>query len=299
MRWFCSILASSLALTACGGDSPAVTDATPDDPAAGAAGLPAGAAAAPEEYAAMDHGRTAATEDRITILEQEFAYGATDERNFVGFFAMPEQVVEPLPGIVLVHEWWGLNDNIRERASELARTGYAVLAVDLYDSQVTDDPDVAGELMREVNADRPTSLDNIGQAIDYLRAYALAPRVAVIGLGLGGELALAVATSMPEKIDAVVSYYGRLPTDDAALRRFRAPLLGFYAERDPAIPTRDVQRFRATLWDLGTTAEVLIQIGARHGFADPQRPVFDAAQTEEAWSETIAFLDREIVSARR
>lgn len=233
-----------------------------------------------------------------SILAQEFAYGGTEERNFIGYFATPTEIIEPLPGVVLVHEWWGLNDSVRELARRLAMAGYAVLAVDLYDREVATDSATAEALMAEVTSDREAAIGNIGQAIDYLRAYALAPRVALVGFGMGGGMVLDATFSISEKVDAVVTYYGRPIFDEAVLSRLRAPLLGFYGELDDSISVRNVQSFRNSLQTLGKDANVFIQIGAAHGFADPARPAFNAEVAEESWEETLAFLERTIAARR-
>jgi carboxymethylenebutenolidase len=226
----------------------------------------------------------------VPILAQAFAYGATEDRNFVGYFTAPEEIVEPLPGIVLVHERWGLDDSIKSLARDLAGAGYAVMAVDLFGGATAADPAGAQVLVDAATADREGLLNNIAQAIDYLRAYALAPRVAVVGFGLGGGLALETAVTSPEKIDAVVNYYGRLIFDEAELARLRAPLLGLYADRDESVPVRDVQSFRRLLRELGNDSDVFLYLNVPHGFADPGRATFDPQAAGEAWQELIDFL---------
>jgi carboxymethylenebutenolidase len=224
------------------------------------------------------------------VLEQTLAYGEAEGGNLVGFLAMPEDAAEPLPGIVVVHEWWGLNDNIRSMTRRLAAEGYVALAVDLYDGATAEDESEAQALMARTLTESDTALANIRQAYEYLDRYAFAPRVAVIGWCLGGGLSLAAAMDLPEDLDAVVMYYGQVVTDPARLTPLQMPLLGHFGANDSSIPVRDVQQFRTALRDLGKRSEVLIYSGVGHAFANPSGGTHDAAAAEEAWSKTLKFL---------
>ena len=280
---FIAVLAALI--SGCGGNEAEVTTA-------GASGLDA-ASEVSASAGGASAGSSAEDDDNslvVPISALEVAYGETEDRNHVGYFAAPEQIVEPLPGIVLVHERWGLDDSMREIARNLAQEGYAVMAVDLFAGLTASDPGEAQTLTSQVSAAREATLSNIAQAVDYLRAYALAPRVAVVGYGLGGGFALETAVTVPEKIDAVASYYGPLLTDADSLQRLRAPFLGLYAEHDASVPMRQIQEFRGLLRDAGNPGMVLIQSGTSHGFADPGRPAFDAANADIARRELTEFL---------
>ncbi|MDX1561955.1 MAG: dienelactone hydrolase family protein [Gammaproteobacteria bacterium] len=230
----------------------------------------------------------------VPVLEQEIAYGASSERNFVGYLVMPADVVEPIPGIIMIHEWWGLNENIRAMARRLSGEGYAVLAVDLYGGQVAETPTEAQALMAETMRARDSVLENIAQAYEYLDQSVLAPRIATLGWCLGGGFSLEAGLSMGELLDAVVMYYGQVTTDTDRLDSLDAPLLGLFAELDESIPVRDVQRFRSTLRDLGKNAEVLIYSDVDHAFANPSGGAYDQQAAEEAWETTIQFLERQL-----
>lgn len=228
------------------------------------------------------------------VLEQNFVYGSTEDENLVGFFAAPEDITEPLPGIILIHGPHGLDENTRILARRLAGEGYAVLAVDLYGGIVAETDDDARVLMGHLEGDRQATLDNIRQAYDYLDRFALAPRIATLGVYLGGEWSLEAGLELADQIDAVVIYYGAVTADESRLAGLRAPVLGVFAEHDEFVPVHDVQGFRNTLRDLGKEAEVLIYPDAARGFAEPGGPAFDAEAAADAWQKTLEFLSAEL-----
>ncbi len=268
----------ALSLAACGsGDKPA-SIATPTNVPAAKAPPPAPVAAAPAGAPA------------VALLEQEVAYGEGQKTNLVGFLAMPQDAAEPLPGIIVIHEWWGLNDQVKTMARRLAGEGYVALAVDLYGGATATTPDKAQALMTTLLADPESGRKNLRQAYDYLEKYALAPRIGSIGWDLGGSWALQTALLYPEQLDALVMYYGQVAIDRDQLGKLRLPILGFFGSEDKSIPVHDVQNFRTTLNELGKNAEVLIMIGADHGFANPSGGTYNEPSAAEAWAKTLEFL---------
>ena len=127
------------------------------------------------------------------LLEQEVAYGEAQKRNLVGFLAMPSDAAEPLPGVIVIHESAGLNDDIKARTRKLASEGYVALAVDLYGGKTADSPDKARPLMAAVLDDQDAARANLKQAYDYLAKYALAPRIGSLGWSFGGGWSLQTA----------------------------------------------------------------------------------------------------------
>src|SRR5262245_20947462 len=117
----------------------------------------------------------------VPLLEQTLAYGEAARSNLVGYLAMPQDAAEPLPGIIVIHEWWGLNDDIKAMTRRLAGKGYVVLAVDLYGGKTAKTPQAANALISDVYADPAAVRRNLQQAYSYLEKYALAPRIACIG----------------------------------------------------------------------------------------------------------------------
>lgn len=236
----------------------------------------------------------ATAEPAIPVLEQTLAYGEDARSNLVGYLAMPGDATEPLPGIIVIHEWWGLNGNIKAMTRRLAAEGYVVLAVDLYGGATAETPDAAQGLMTAMLAEPEAARRNLRQAYDYLEKYALAPRIASLSWCLGGGLALEAALLYPDALDAMVMYYGQPVTSRERLATLGMPILGFFGGQDASIPVRQVQDFRAALLDLGKNAEVLIYPRADHAFANPSGGNYDAEAATESWDKTLAFLARHL-----
>lgn len=249
------------------------TDATPHDGTAAPAGQPA------------EQGAVA------PVLEQALAYGEAEDSNLIGYLAMPGDAAEPLPAVILIHERWGLNDDIKAVARRLAAEEYVVLAVDLYEGRVAVDSAQAQVLMNEVSSAPDAARDNVRQAYEYLTRYALAPKVAVLGFDLGAEVSLQAALSLSGKVGAAVMYYGRIIDDAEALDGLQTPLLGFFGEKDATVPVKRVQMFRSRLTSGGKDVDIYIYPGAAHAFADPGNANYAADPAEDAWAKTVAFLD--------
>jgi carboxymethylenebutenolidase len=231
---------------------------------------------------------------RVPVLEQQLAYGEGARNNLVGYLAMPQDAAEPLPGVIVIHEWWGLNDNIKAMTRQLAGEGYVALAVDLYGGATAETPEAAQELMSAVLSDADAARNNLRQAYDYLEKYAFAPRIGALGWCFGGGWSLQTALLYPDALDAMVMYYGQVVTDADRLRPLNVPVLGFFGAEDQSIPVRDVQQFRLALQDLGKNAEVLIVPRVDHAFADPSGGNYDEQAANEAWATTLAFLERHL-----
>jgi carboxymethylenebutenolidase len=207
---------------------------------------------------------------------------------------MPGDAAEPLPGIILIHEWWGLNENIKAMTRRLAGEGYVVLAVDLYGGVTADTPERAQALMAALLAEPDAARGNLRQAYDYLEKYALAPRIGSIGWCLGGGWSLQTALLYPEALDGMVMYYGQIVADSAQLATLRMPVLGFFGAEDKSIPVREVQDFREALLSLGKNAEVLIFSGADHAFANPSGGNYNERAATESWNKTLEFFERNL-----
>jgi carboxymethylenebutenolidase len=228
------------------------------------------------------------------VLEQTLAYGEGKNSNLVGYLAMPGDAAEPLPGILVIHEWWGLNDNIKAVTRQLAAEGYVVLAVDLYGGATAETPEDAQRLMTAMLGEVEATQRNLRQAYDYLEKYALAPRIGALGWCVGGAWSLETALLFPDTLDAMVMYYGQPITSRERLATLEMPVLGFFGGLDESIPIRQVQDFRGTLQELGKNAEVLIFPRADHAFANPSGGNYNAEAAEEAWTKTLAFLARHL-----
>jgi carboxymethylenebutenolidase len=229
----------------------------------------------------------AAREPASAVRGDETLYARVGERDVRGYLALPAQ--PPAAGIILIHEWWGLNDNIRSIARQLAGEGYAALAVDLYEGAAASDPEAARGLMQSAAQREPALLDNLRQAREFLVTKQGAREVGVIGWCFGGGWALRTALDQGAQVDATVVYYGRLVSDESELRKLHSPLLGIFGGADEGIPVESVQAFEQTLARLGKPATIHIYAGAAHAFANPSGTRYDAAAAEDAWGKTLAF----------
>ncbi len=188
------------------------------------------------------------------------------------------------PALVVIHEWWGLNDWIKEQARHFAQQGYVTLAVDLYRGKVAADPETAHELMRGLPQDR--GVRDLTSAVTWLkhRADVDPRRIGAIGWCMGGGYAAQLAVADP-KLRAVVINYGSLPTDRSALKRIHAAVLGNFGGQDRGITPDDVHAFQSAMETMGKSVNLKIYPDAGHAFENPNntggyRPE-DARNAEE------------------
>ena len=196
----------------------------------------------------------------------------------------------PFPGIVVIHEWWGLNDWVKEQAAKLADQGYAALAIDLYRGKVADNSDTAHELMRGVPEDR--ALRDLHAAVQYLKLQSNVKkdRIGSIGWCMGGGYSLDVALQEPT-LTATVINYGHLATDPAALGKIHAAILGNFGGQDQGIPPADVKKFEESLKQAGKKVDIKIYPDAGHAFQNPNnKGGYRADDTADAWKRTVDFL---------
>jgi carboxymethylenebutenolidase len=198
--------------------------------------------------------------------------------------------------VIVIQEWWGLNDNIRAMARRLAGEGYAALAVDLYEGRLATTADEAKAAMQQAMARPERLLENLRQAHRWLRENAQAPRVGVVGWCFGGGWSLETALALGGEIDAAVVYYGRPVTDAKELAKLEAPLLGLYGGADQGIPLADVKLMEKQLAELGKPAEIVVYEGADHAFANPSGTRYEARAAEDAWRRTTAFFARHLAA---
>ena len=190
--------------------------------------------------------------------------------------------------VVMCPEYWGLNDYIRREAEKLhAKTGYAVLAVDLYDGKVATDPQTAGKYMQEADPKRDTAI--VAGAVGALLKGSLGTKYAklgTIGWCFGGGWSLNTAVAGGSAVKASVAYYGMPPQDVTPIK---APVLFVWAKRDGWINKDVVDGFKARMAAAGKPLKVL-SYDADHAFANPSNPKFDAADAKDANAKTLAFL---------
>ena len=237
--------------------------------------------------------QAATAEPAQPVNAEEVTYGEVGGKPLRGYLARPTPAKGALPGLIVIHEWWGLNDNIRAMTRRLAGEGYQALAVDLYGGEKADNPDAAMKLVNAVMQNRAPAEESLRRAAAYLEGKG-APRVGVIGWCFGGGWSLATALLVPEKIDATVIYYGHLETDPAKLATIKSPILGLFGAEDKSIPPASVHEFESALMKLGKPVEIKIYDGAGHAFANPSGGNYRPEAAQDAWQRTTVFLARHL-----
>lgn len=223
------------------------------------------------------------------VVRRSVEYATVDGTTYTGYLALPSEDASGIPGIIVIHEWWGLNDNIRTMTDRLAAEGYAALAVDLYGGETAQTPERARELMQTAMENEDRAEENLQQAHSYLKNQLQAPTTGVIGWCFGGTWSLQTAILMPEKIDAAVIYYGRLVTDPDQLQKLEMPILGIFGAEDEGIPVESVREFESRLEELGKDVSIHVYEGAGHAFANPSGNRYQADAAADAWNKTEAF----------
>lgn len=220
----------------------------------------------------------------ITELAEVNYYGEAK-----GFYAAPADMTQPYPGVVMIHEWLGLNDHIKDMARQLAAQGYQVLAVDMYNGEVAAGPERARELSSGVRANMEEGNKNLRAAAAYLREQKAA-KIASLGWCFGGQQSLNLALS-GEQLDATVIYYGNLVTDKTKLAALQWPVLGIFGDADTAVPVQSARDFDTALDELGVENSIHIYPGLGHAFANPSGMNYAAEETKDAWAKTLSFLE--------
>ena len=210
-----------------------------------------------------------------------------------GFLAMPKK--EGIyPAVVMIHEWWGLNDNIKDMARSLAAEGYVVLAVDLYDGKIGKNATEAGQLASKVRNNQAEAISNMKAAVQFLKNQnnVNKNKIASMGWCFGGQMSLQLALN--EKLTATVIYYGSLETNVTKLSVIKWPVLGIFGSLDTSIPVETVKKFEAALNEVGIENEIHIYPNVGHAFANPSGMNYAPEQTKDAWEKTIEFLNKNL-----
>jgi carboxymethylenebutenolidase len=208
-----------------------------------------------------------------------------------GFLALPDGGGKH-PAIVVIHEWWGLNDQVKEDAQKVAALGYVALAVDLYRGKVATTPDEAHELMRGVPDDR--GMRDLEAAFAYLAARPdVKPgKIGSVGWCMGGGWSIKLAMSEP-KLAACAVNYGSLPTEAVSIAKIKAPVLGNFGADDRGITPDSVHAFDAAMKAAGKPVDVKIYDGAGHAFENPNnKDGYRPQAAADAWARMDAFFKK-------
>ena len=204
----------------------------------------------------------------------------------------------PFPALIVIHEWWGLNDWIKDQGSKLADQGYESLAVDLYRGKVATTPDMAHELMRGVPEDRAKR--DLHAAFEFLQSQPSVKkdRIGASGWCMGGEQSLLLSLADP-RVKATAIFYGPLVTDPDRLKSLQGPVLGIFGNDDKGPSPTDVEKFRQGLSAAGKTDVTIYQYdGVGHAFASPSADklgLYNPDKAQEAWAKCWQWLDDKLL----
>ncbi len=206
-----------------------------------------------------------------------------------GYLATPESGSGP--GLVVIQEWWGLNDHIKEVADRFAAEGFVALAPDLYHGTVTEEPDEAGKEMMALNLGQAAK--DLSGAIELVRERSGADKVGVTGFCMGGGLTLTLAAQRPDAVSVAVPFYGVIPWENAQPEwsAVEAKIVAHIAEHDDFFGPEAAAELDATLAGLGKDATFHVYDGAEHAFFNDSRPeVYHADHSTTAWQRTLDAL---------
>ena len=207
------------------------------------------------------------------------------------------QTKEKRPAVIVVQEWWGLTDLIKDVAQRYVRAGYVAIAPDLYSRlgyKMTTNPSEAAQLMNSLKQE--DGLKDLNATVTYLKTVpgVDAGKIGVTGFCMGGSYALMLPCVNPD-IRAAVPFYGWVPNPDTPIQNLACPVLYFYGEEDGFVPKADVQRLEAALKKYKKTGEVKTYPGAGHAFfRDTDESVYKPAQAQDAWNRTLAFFGQHL-----
>jgi carboxymethylenebutenolidase len=203
-----------------------------------------------------------------------------------GYLAEPAAGKGNGKGVIVIQEWWGLNDHVKDVAERFAREGFTALAPDLYHGKVTKSPDEAGKLLMALNIAQAEK--DLRGAVAHLKGVTGSP-VGVVGFCMGGALSLYAACTNGKDVGACVVYYGGHPKVQYDLDKLTAPVLGHWAE-DDEFANATAAKIEPELKRRGKRYEFHRYKGTKHAFFNDQRPeVFDKKAAEESWQRTIRF----------
>jgi carboxymethylenebutenolidase len=209
-----------------------------------------------------------------------------------GYLALPAQGSGP--GVIVIQEWWGLVDHIKDVCERFAGEGFVALAPDLYHGKTTKSPDEAGKLMMSMRIDEAEK--DISGAIEYLLDHEATTggKVGVVGFCMGGALALYTATKNA-KVGACVVFYGGHPSVKPDLPKLESPVLSISGDEDKSVTPEVVHRLEQQMKSLGKQVDVIIYPGADHAFFNDTRPtVYVPEAAADAWQRTIDFFKKHL-----
>lgn len=196
----------------------------------------------------------------------------------------------PFPALIVIHEWWGLNDLVKKDADKFADSGYVALAIDLYHGKMTDKPEEARKLSSGVNQEQ--AVTDLKSAYNFLsdRKEVNRSKIGSIGWCMGGGYSLKAAVNIPG-LSACNINYGAMITDTSLLKKINCPVLGIFGEKDQNLNPQKVKTFQDSLDQAGIKNKIIIYPGVGHAFMNPTNSGHNEEITNKAWEEIFTFFD--------
>jgi carboxymethylenebutenolidase len=236
------------------------------------------------------------------VLENKTIQYFDDAQGYLVYPVSTNDSQRKLPAVVMIHEWWGLNQNIKDMANLLAKNGFVVLAADLYHGKVTDNPQLAMELVQTARDNQNSSTANLQAAVKYLSSAPNVDNKKIVSLGwcFGGGQSLQLALNSQEHpLAATILYYGTpLVTDNESISKIKWPVLGIFGDKDEAIPIAEINQFRSSLNESGIKNEIHVYSGVGHAFANPSGDSYAPEETADAWQRTLSFLKKYVIEPK-
>jgi len=224
-----------------------------------------------------------------SIVDMDINFGS---QLFSAYMAEPKDGNPSPPCVLVIHEWWGLNDQIKSVTRQLAGEGYVALAVDLYQCEAASSVPEARDLMKTAMTNKASVLDHLNEAVVYLRRLYPKSKLGVIGWCFGGTFSLQVSLVCP--IDATVVYYGHLVSDPDEIMPLSSPVLGIFGELDKGIKLEHVKSFESALRARGKEHEIHVYPNVDHAFANPSGMLYNEDAAVDAWSKTLMFFEKHL-----
>jgi dienelactone hydrolase len=231
------------------------------------------------------------TETEITTMDVPYTVGG---ENFIGYLAYDPAITGPVPGVLVVHEWRGINAYAKKRAEDLAKEGYVAFAVDLYGDGIEIPQSEARAKSGEIGSDFPLIESRFNAALELFSTYEQvdASKIGAIGYCFGGGIVLNMAR-MGTEIAGVVSFHGSLNTGlTASPGDIKTKVLAIQGDQDPVAPLERQEAFRAEMEASGADFEYIIyEDVAAHNFTNPEGSSYFEAEAEMAWDSMLGFFE--------
>lgn len=235
------------------------------------------------------------------VRHETIAYQHGDQE-LQGYLAWDDAVEGPRPGVIVVHEWWGLNDYVRQRADMLAELGYAAMAIDMYgEAQSTEHGETAQQWMQKITADVETWQDRALRGLEVFRAQGVvdADNIIAIGYCFGGATVMQMAYAGAQ-LEGVASFHGALPPPPESVRRIEPAVFIAHGDADAFVPAERVQSFREGMARVAADWQMIIFGGARHAFTNPNADShgvpnlkYDERADRRSWAYLQTFLEEQ------